>query len=385
MLTRYDTATINKFSVDSQTGFLHVSNVPIARVGVFPYIDKNGQMTMEAKLPDDLLTDSAVESANSKPITDDHPQEAVNVTNTNRYMKGFTANNAHVDGDKLKVDMTITDGALIKEIQGGKQELSIGFQTDVVPVKGEFKGMAYDSAQKNIQINHVAVVKRGRAGHSVRLTGDSAEMLIDDSQEKGTSMETTKIRLDGADVTVATNDADTILKLDADNKANNSKIAKLNAQIKELEAERDKLKGGADANKKSLDEAQAKADSLEKELADAKKKFEGDALDKAITERMDLINEVKPFVGDSFEFTGKSPKEMKVEAIKSVNDSIDLDDKSDDYINAYFDSIVANSKPSGVVGYQGAEKADSAEKPARNSLSNLYYENNKRNTERGEN
>ena len=384
MLTRYDTATINKFSVDSQTGFLHVKDVPIARVGVFPYIDSGGKVTMEAKLPDDLLTDSAVESANSKPITDDHPPESVNTTNTGRYMKGFTANNAHVDGDKLKVDMTITDSALIKEIQGGKQELSIGFLTDVVPVKGEFKGMAYDSAQKNIQINHVAVVKRGRAGHSVRLTGDSAEMVIDNSQEKGTSMETTKIRLDGADVTVATNDADTILKLDAANKENNSKIAKLNAQINELEAERDKLKGGADANKKALDEAKAKNDSLEKELADAKKKYEGDALDEEITKRMDLINEVKPFVGDSFEFSGKSPKEMKVEAIKSVNDSIDLDDKSDDYIDAYFDSIVANSKPSGVVGYTGVEKKDNVDNP-RNALSNLYYENNKRNAERGEN
>lgn len=62
-LTRYDTATINKFSVDSQTRFLHVKDAPIARVGVFPYIDSGGKVTMEAKLPDDLLTDSAVESA----------------------------------------------------------------------------------------------------------------------------------------------------------------------------------------------------------------------------------------------------------------------------------------------------------------------------------
>ena len=84
MLTRYDTATINKFSVDSQTGFLHVKDVPIARVGVFPYIDSDGKVTMEAKLPDDLLTDSAVESANSKPITDDHPPESVNTTTATR-------------------------------------------------------------------------------------------------------------------------------------------------------------------------------------------------------------------------------------------------------------------------------------------------------------
>lgn len=364
MITRYDTATINKFSVDSQTGYIHVKDVPIARVGVFPYLKANGDQVMEAKLPADLLTDSAVESANYKPITDDHPSELVNISNSDRYMKGMTAGNAHVDGDKIKVDMTLTDSALIKEIQGGKQELSIGFQTDVVPVKGTYKGMQYDSAQKNIQINHVAVVKRGRAGHSVRLTGDSAEMVID-SEEKGDSMETTTIRLDGADVTVAKSDADRILKLDADNSANSKKIADLSAQIKALTAERDKLKGGADASKKSADEAQAKADSLEKELAETKKKFAGDALDKAIADRMDLINEVKPFVGDSFDFKGKSAKDMKLEAIQKA-DSVDLSDKSDDYIDAYFDSIKNRSQAS-AVGYTGNEyketKGDSADQP----------------------
>lgn len=364
MITRYDTATINKFSVDSQTGYIHVKDVPIARVGVFPYLKANGDQVMEAKLPADLLTDSAVESANYKPITDDHPSELVNISNSDRYMKGMTAGNAHVDGDKIKVDMTLTDSALIKEIQGGKQELSIGFQTDVVPVKGTYKGMQYDSAQKNIQINHVAVVKRGRAGHSVRLTGDSAEMVID-SEEKGDSMETTTIRLDGADVTVAKSDADRILKLDADNSANSKKIADLSAQIKALTAERDKLKGGADASKKSADEAQAKADSLEKELAETKKKFAGDALDKAIADRMDLINEVKPFVGDSFDFKGKSAKDMKLEAIRKA-DSVDLSDKSDDYIDAYFDSIKNRSQAS-AVGYTGNEyketKGDSADQP----------------------
>ena len=128
-------------------------------------------------------------------------------------------------------------------------------------------------------------------------------------------METTTIRLDGADVTVAKADADRIVKLDADNSANSKKSADLSAQIKALTAERDKLKGGADASKKSADEAQAKADSLEKELAETKKKFAGDALDKAIADRMDLIDEVKTFVGDSFDFKGKSAKDMKLEAI----------------------------------------------------------------------
>ena len=240
MLTRYDTAPINSLSVDSQTGFLHAKNVPIARVGVFPYMKADGSLTMEAKLPDELLNDSTVESANSKPVTDDHPNEAVTTNNTKKYMKGFTADNAHVDGDKLKVDMTITDSDLISEIQKGKQELSIGFQTDIAPVKGTYKGMAYDSVQRNIQINHVAVVRRGRAGHSVRLTGDSAEMVIDEEGEKQ-EMDYKVVHLsDGSDITVASNDVSKVTKLDADNSEKAKQVADIKAQIKALQAKLDK-------------------------------------------------------------------------------------------------------------------------------------------------
>lgn len=362
MLTRYDTAPINSLSVDSQTGFLHAKNVPIARVGVFPYMKADGSLTMEAKLPDELLADSTVESANSKPVTDDHPNEAVNINNTNKYMKGFTAENAHVDGDKLKVDMTITDSDLISEIQKGKQELSIGFQTDIAPVKGTYNGMAYDSVQRNIQINHVAVVRRGRAGHSVRLTGDSAEMVIDDKGEKQ-EMDYKVVHLsDGSDITVASDDVSKVTKLDADNSEKAKQVADIKAQIKALQAKLDKLQGTADASKADADKAQAKADSAEKELSDYKKKFNADALDEAVAKRMDLIAEVKPFVGDSFDFKGKSERDMKIEAIKSVNDSIDFENKSDDYVDAYFDSLEDNHKPSSVVGFQDSvAKTDSAE------------------------
>ncbi|WP_304401999.1 DUF2213 domain-containing protein [Lactobacillus intestinalis] len=358
---RYDSAPIKKLSVDPQTGYLHAKNVPIARIGVFPYKTADGQIAMEAKLPQDLLNDSTVESANSKPITNDHPNESVTINNSILYAKGLTANNAHVEGGKIKVDMTIMDADLIEAIQNGKQELSIGFHTDVVPTKGTFNGMAYDSVQSNIQINHVAIVDRGRAGHSVRLTGDSAEM-IQDNFDKEKPMDYTKVRLDGADVTVASQDADRIMKLDADNADKDKKISDLNSKIKELTAERDKLQGKSDADKKNADEAQAKADSAEKELESYKKKYEGDALDEAIAKRMDLIEKVKTYVGDSFDFKGKSDRDMKIEAINSVYDSVDLVDKSDEYVNAYFDSI-SKRKPS-VVGYQGkTQKTDSAEKP----------------------
>lgn len=373
MLTRYDTAPINQITQDAQTGFVYVKNVPIARVGVFPYIKADKSVEMEAKLPTELLSDETVQSADNKPVTNNHPGELVNQINANKYMKGFTASNAHVENDTLRVDMTITDRDLIEAINQGKQELSIGFQTDVVPAKGEYKGVAYDSVQKNIQINHVAVVERGRAGHSVRLLGDSAEMIDKVPDEKGKQMETTKVRLDGADVTVATSDADKIIKLDSDNADKSKQIAELKADIKAKQKKLDELEGNADSEKKNADEAQAKADAAEKELANLKKKYEGDALDKAIQERIDLVDKVKPYVGDSYDFKGKSPKELKLDAIKAVDDSIDLSDKSDDYINAYFDSMDRTENAAKVNGYSGPQiKRDSDDLEAlRNSRYHL--------------
>lgn len=356
MLTRYDTAPINRITQDAQTGFVHITNVPIACVGVFPYMKADNSVEMEAKLPTELLSEGTVSSANSKPITDNHPDELVTQVNARNYMKGFTATNAHVENDKLKVDMTITDKSLIDEINKGKQELSIGFETEVVPKKGEYKGVAYDSVQRNIRINHVAVVEQGRAGHSVRLLGDSAEMVEQDAhQKKGKQMETTKVRLDGADVTVATADADKIIKLDADNADKAKKIAELEAQIEEKKKELDELKGKSEEEKKNADEAQAKADAAEKELDSLKKEYSGDAMQKAVNDRLNLVGKVKPYLGDSYDFNGKTDKQLKLDTITALDSSIDLKDKSDDYINAYFDAALQSKNAPRVNGYGGSE------------------------------
>lgn len=372
MPARYDTALISKISKDPNTGFLHAKNVPIARVGVFPYRTVNDDVVMEAKLPTELLSDSTVESANNKPITDGHPSQLVTADNSKDLMKGFTAENAHVDGDMVKVDMTITDADLIKEIGDGKEELSIGFKTEVVPVQGEYQGVHYDSVQKNIQINHVAVVDKGRAGHSVRITGDSAEMVI---TEKGESMETTKVMLDGANITVAMADADQVAKSNTDLASLKKQLADAQAKVKELQDQIDKVQGKADTAdemKKKADEAQAKADAADKQIEELQgklKSYEGDGLDKLIEAKLALEKDAKPFLGDSYDFAGKSDKDIKVAVIKAIDDSFDAKDKSNDYINAFFDAVKVN-KPV-TIGANAKPKAD-AQDPAAEALAARY-------------
>lgn len=370
---RYDSVPIRDYHFDDQTGFLYVYRVPIAGAMVQKYVKSDGSEEMEAKLPEEILSDSTVSSANSKPVTDGH-HGLVTKDNSHDLMKGFTASNGHVEGNMLYNDITITDPNLISQIKSGdKRELSIGFETQMDPTSGTYNGTKYDAVQRNIRINHVAVVPKGRAGHEVRLIGDSAEAVeqVEPSEEKGNQMETRVVRADGQNITVAADDVEKITKLDADNSAKAKQIADLDAQIKKLQSEKAQLQGDADASAKKADEAQAKADSLEadnKKLQEEFDKYKADGVDK----KLELIDKVKSFVGDEYDYHGKSDRDMKIDAVKAIKgDSVDFTDKSDTYVQAAFDML---EKPKQVSGYAGPEpeaKGDSAD-----PIAKAYYDLN---------
>ncbi|AKG66945.1 DUF2213 domain-containing protein [Lactobacillus helveticus] len=370
---RYDSVPIRDYHFDDQTGFLYVYRVPIAGAMVQKYVKSDGSEEMEAKLPEEILSDATVSSANSKPVTDGH-HGLVTKDNSHDLLKGFTASNGHVEGNMLYNDITITDPNLISQIKSGdKRELSIGFETQMDPTSGTYNGTKYDAVQRNIRINHVAVVPKGRAGHEVRLIGDSAEAVeqVEPSEEKGNQMETRVVRADGQNITVAADDVEKITKLDADNSAKAKQIDELNAKIKALQDEKAKIEGKADESAKKADEAQAKADSLEadnKKLQEEFDKYKADGVDK----KLELIDKVKSFVGDEYDYHGKSDRDMKIDAVKAIKgDSVDFTDKSDTYVQAAFDMLEKPKKVSGYAGPEPEAKGDSAD-----PIAKAYYDLN---------
>lgn len=401
MITRFDTAPINELTVDPQTGYLHASNVPIARVGVFPYLHSDGTWTNEAKLPEDILSESTVKSANNKPVTNDHPVDdgenvLVDKSNSTQYVKGFTADNAHVEGDMLKVGLTIMDPQLIDAVQnGGKQELSIGFQTDVEPISGEYNGAKYDSVQRNIQINHVAVVDRAREGHNIRITGDSAQMVVNDTRKEKQMAENEKNVFDDADNTSSnTNSASSNTSSSSNSSSSSSsndkdkQIADLKQQVKDLQAQLAKANGSNSQDDSDDDDDKGKnsnkSDSVEREIEKLKaerdkykSKVEGDSFNNAVDDRIELIDEAKKILGDSYDFRGKSDKQIKIDSIKKADSAIDVEDKPDAYYDGIFE-VIKNRK-TGVVGYPRqstiGDSADDAVAKAKQARANLYYAN----------
>lgn len=321
---RFDRTYIKDYK-ETPEGYLAFSDVPITRSGVFPYRRNDGAISHEAKLPDEILSDHTVSTAQSKAVTDDHPNGLVTVENHQQLAKGFSHTDARVDGDKMLVSFTVTDSALINKIKNGKREVSIGFLSDIKQESGVYEGVTYDSVQRNIEINHIAIVDKGRAGSEIGIRADSAAWQI---EEGGQTMPTYKI--DSKDYEV-----DPVVK--AHLETQQAKLDAADLKLKEV----DTLQGRVDAHEATIA-------AKDKEIADLNEKaMSADEMDEKIAERIALVEETKTFLGDSFDYTGKTDREVKEAVITSVNAEFKADSKSDDYVNAFYDATVGAAQTTG--------------------------------------
>lgn len=349
-LQRYDRSLIKDY-METSEGYLTV-NVPITRPGVFPYQRQDGTVQMEAKLPEEIFSDRTIYSARSKPVTDEHPNVPVTIDNHQNYAKGMSHTDSRVEDLKLYVSLTITDKDLIQKVYDGKREISIGFMSDVVAESGTYNGQQYEFVQRNIEINHIAIVDQGRAGPEVAIRSDSDAWQID---EKGGSTKMVKIKIEGTEYEV-----DTAVK----------------AYIDALKAKEEtaKVKGdSADALQGRLDALDVTLKAKDKEIATLKEtSISVDELDKKVDERVALINASQPILGDSFDFTGKSEREIKEAVISTAKAEFKGDGKSDDYINAFFDATVEQVQSNGFssTGHNSAYTGDASSNKELEELKN---------------
>jgi len=98
--------------------------------------------------------------ANGIPVTREHPKSGI-VTDR-REVLGFFRDPVAEDG-QLRGILEIADRDLIADVKGKKlSEVSAGFFCALDRSAGEFKGEQYDAVQRNVFLNHIAVVEHGR-------------------------------------------------------------------------------------------------------------------------------------------------------------------------------------------------------------------------------
>lgn len=124
---------------------------------------------------DEVFHKDALASFAHRPVTNDHPKDAVTTENWKQVAVGHTADEVKVNANDIfvRVPMMVSDAAAIADIEGGKRELSAGYTCDLDWTAGvTADGQSFDASQRNIRVNHIAIVQNGRAGKDCRI-GDS--------------------------------------------------------------------------------------------------------------------------------------------------------------------------------------------------------------------
>ena len=165
--------TISPNQMETVEGFLICRNVPIARTGEMEYLEcelkpdgSSSKMVTVCRSPDEVFSEAALSSFEGKPVTDEHPPELLTPDNCIQYARGHAQNIRKGTGEwegHVIADLHIQDDELIRAVQGGKREISCGYEC----IYTENEDGTY--SQHDIRGNHIAVVTRGRAGKHVAI------------------------------------------------------------------------------------------------------------------------------------------------------------------------------------------------------------------------
>ncbi len=314
-----------------------LADARIARTGIQTYlgteVGRPDMASVRVYRPGaEVFSADTLRSAAHRPVTNDHPADLVSADNWKEHAVGQTGDEITGEGIFIRVPLMVSDGATIKLIEDGKRELSAGYtcELDFTPGKTP-SGEAYDAVQRNIRINHVAIVSAGRAGKKVRI-GDASKWgaaPITPNPEKETRAMSDALRtvvVDGLSVSTTDQGAQAIDKLQ--------------------KALADKATAWNDREKQHRDELAAKDAELAKAHAerDAEKaKVLSDAdIDRRVTARADLISKAKAIAKD-VKTDGLSDAAIRKAAVAAALGDEAVKDKADAYIDARFDILVEDA------------------------------------------
>lgn len=381
---------IDSISVDqtyyTDEGYL-VDHPVVTTCGVFEYKRPDGSIERELRLPEDVFDKKSLDSYKGKPIIITHDAGEVDKENVHTEQIGTIMSAGYRDGDNVRCEIIIHDTNALKNC--GLKELSLGYNLDTLYSPGVYNGEKYDCIQKNIEINHLAIVRAARAGEDARLNIDSKDDEIqtlkggkvmnykssfrtDDGTELTPEEMEAAIALfkaqqaannangektDGENQTDVNNNEpektpveqvrENIDRRDSDTEGMSPEdiIAEQKADLDTLLSEIDKLQAKNDMNsddvdpainkeeKPTLDDTEGGTDDITN--SEKQKGINMDAVDKIVHDRLDVYRMADKLNLDGMD--GLSLKEGRKRIIKAVNPKLNLDGKSDSYIKTAYD------------------------------------------------
>lgn len=304
-------------------GYL-VASVKVARTGIQTYTgreaDPENKHGMRDKAivrvyrpEDEVFHVDSLRSYAHRPVTNDHPTEAVTAENWKDHSVGQTDGDVMRDGQFVRVSMVVMDAAAIRAVEAGKNQLSQGYTCDLAWEAGQTKdGLEYDAVQRNIRANHTAIVGLARGGSELKI-GDSAVT------------KPVAITLDGVSHTVNLDDAAAIL------------VSQLQTRLTDTAAKLITADASVTKLTSDLGTATGKIAALEQQIKDGV--LTPAKLDAAVAERAKVIDTAKK-IAPAIVVDGLTDAEVRKAAVKAkLGDAATT--MSDDAISGAFSAYAA--------------------------------------------
>ena len=154
----------------TEEGYL-VDHPIVTSVGIFVYHNPDGSERRELRLPEEVFSPKSLASYKGKPIIVTHEAGYVDKDNVQEEHIGTILSEGYQDGEDVRCEVIIHDTDAVKDT--GLRELSCGYNLRLEETPGVWEGQPYDAIQRDIEINHLALVDKARAGEQARLNVDS--------------------------------------------------------------------------------------------------------------------------------------------------------------------------------------------------------------------
>jgi hypothetical protein len=336
MTFRFTDAVTVSGTRETADGYL-VAEARSVRTGIQQYLGSEvGKADMDVvnvyRPEEEVFADASLQSFSHSPMTMNHPADAVTADNWKELSVGEVSTAAKRDGEWVMLPLILKDRAAIDAVKAGKCELSAGYTCTLDWTPGETpEGEAYDAIQRNIKINHLAVVDKARAGSKARIGDDVKTWGIRPAiEDKGASVmtdKTTQIVRDGLPVNLPDSAAPIINKWLADaDKALKDKQTALDKALADLK-ERDTELGKKDA-----------------EIDDLKTKTVDNAnIDQMVADRAAVVSKAKA-IAPKVVTDGVKNADIKRAAVAAKLGDEKVKDRSDEYVDGLFDHLTSDVK-----------------------------------------
>lgn len=356
-------------------GFMRVP-VRATRVGVFKYVMPDGTIRRELRPPEEVFSPESMKTLRSVPVTDKHPKEMVNASNAKRLTIGWTTDKVEAC-DKLYLDTEsiITDVSAIKRVEEKKgHEVSCGYSADIEMASGVWEGEHYDAIQRNIRYNHLALVDKGRAGPQVKLRLDADEaVLYNDNINLEPREDSMKVKIGDKEYEMSDEAGKAVMdfmkKKDAEMEKAKKDMEHGEKEKKDAEDKVSELTKKAEKNEAKADAAEAKVGELEGKLEDLKKRNDSATIHELVKERKAIEEKVTSIVGDVEKIDEMDNMDLKKLVVSKALPSVKLEEKSDSYIEASFETITSMEIKTDALAEALNKKEESKEEEKADSLS----------------